>query len=106
MKEIGAHGHGYTYLLSRAGVTGAEKRAELPLDHLIATLKQNNAAPALQGFGISEPSQVKEALAAGAAGAISGSAIVRIIEQYQHTPSDMLAKLHDFVSRMKAATRR
>lgn len=105
LREIASHGRGYTYLLSRAGVTGAEKRAELPLHHLIATLTEYHAAPALQGFGISEPSQVKEAIASGAAGAISGSAIVRIIEQHRHQPEVMLAKLHDFVSRMKAATR-
>ncbi|QZN97654.1 tryptophan synthase subunit alpha [Symbiopectobacterium purcellii] len=105
LREIASHGRGYTYLLSRAGVTGAEKRAELPLHHLIATLTEYHAAPALQGFGISEPSQVKEAIASGAAGAISGSAIVRIIEQHRHQPDVMLAKLHDFVSRMKAATR-
>ena len=104
LREIASHGRGYTYLLSRAGVTGAEKRAELPLHHLVATLKEYNAAPSLQGFGISEPSQVKEAIASGAAGAISGSAIVRIIEQHRHQPEVMLAKLHDFVSRMKAAT--
>lgn len=95
----------YTYLLSRAGVTGAEKRAELPLHHLIATLTEYHAAPSLQGFGICEPSQVKEAIASGAAVAISGSAIVRIIEQHRHQPEVMLAKLNDFFSRMKAAMR-
>ncbi|MFT8210074.1 MAG: tryptophan synthase subunit alpha [Symbiopectobacterium sp.] len=105
LREIASHGRSYTYLLSRADVTGAEKRAELPLHHLIATLTEYHAAPSLQGFGISEPSQVKEAIASGAAGAISGSAIVRIIEQHRHQPDVMLAKLHDFVSRMKAATR-
>lgn len=104
LREIASHGRGYTYLLSRAGVTGAEKRAEQPLRPLIATLKEYHAAPSLQGFGISEPSQVKEAIASGAAGAISGSAIVRIIEQHRHQPEVMLAKLHEFVSRMKAAT--
>lgn len=105
LREIAAHGRGYTYLLSRAGVTGAEKRAELPLHHLIAKLAEYRAAPPLQGFGISEPAQVREAIASGAAGAISGSAIVRIIEQHQQQPETMLANLHAFVSAMKAATR-
>lgn len=59
LREIATHGRGYTYLLSRAGVTGAEKRAELPLYHLVATLTEYHAAPSLQGFGISELSQVK-----------------------------------------------
>jgi len=106
LREIASHGRGYTYLLSRAGVTGAENRASsLPLQHLINKLREYNAAPPLQGFGISEPTQVKEALGAGAAGAISGSAIVKIIEQYHAQPEEMLAKLTAFVSSLKAATR-
>ncbi|WP_409308833.1 tryptophan synthase subunit alpha [Pectobacterium sp. B1J-3] len=105
LHEIASHGRGYTYLLSRAGVTGTEKRAQMPLHHLIAKLNEYHAAPPLQGFGISEPAQVREALAAGAAGAISGSAIVRIIEKNQQHPSEMLSQLRAFVSEMKAATR-
>ncbi|MES4613186.1 MAG: tryptophan synthase subunit alpha [Ewingella sp.] len=105
LREISSHGRGYTYLLSRAGVTGTEKRALLPLNHLVDKLREYNAAPPLRGFGISEPSQVKETLAAGAAGAISGSATVRIIENNLHQPSEMLAQLSRFTSEMKAATR-
>ena len=104
LREIASHGRGYTYLVSRAGVTGTETRAVTPLNHFTAKLKEYHAAPPLQGFGISEPAQVKESLAAGAAGAISGSAIVRIIENNQHQPAEMLAQLSRFVSEMKAAT--
>ena len=53
LRQIASYGRGYTYLLSRAGVTGAENRAALPLNHLVAKLKEYNAAPPLQGFGIS-----------------------------------------------------
>ncbi|CQJ12544.1 tryptophan synthase subunit alpha [Yersinia enterocolitica] len=82
-------------LLSRAGVTGAENHGQLPLNHLIDKLREYNAAPALQGFGISEPEQVK----------ISGSAIVKIIENNVSQPAEMLAQLANFVTNMKAATR-
>ncbi|MBK4783204.1 MAG: tryptophan synthase subunit alpha [Pantoea sp. Pent] len=105
LREIASHGRGYTYLLSRAGVTGAENRASLPLHHLIEKLREYHAAPPLQGFGISEPGQVKEAVAAGAAGAISGSAIVKIIERNQNDPTALLSELQTFVSDLKAATR-
>lgn len=105
LREIATHGRGYTYLLSRAGVTGAENRASLPLQHLIEKLRDYQAAPPLQGFGISEPGQVKEAIAAGAAGAISGSAIVKIIERNQSDPAALLQALQAFVSSLKAATR-
>lgn len=68
LREISSHGRGYTYLLSRAGVTGTESRAQLPLHHLVNKLREYHAAPPLQGFGISEPAQVRDALQAGAAG--------------------------------------
>ncbi|MEQ9867203.1 tryptophan synthase subunit alpha [Pectobacterium aroidearum] len=105
LREIASYGRGYTYLVSRAGVTGAEKRAQLPLNHLVTKLNEYHAAPPLQGFGISDPTQVRETLASGAAGAISGSAIVRIIEKNLNQPDVMLSELHTFVSEMKAATR-
>lgn len=105
IRQIATHGRGYTYLLSRAGVTGAENRAHQSLEHLVTKLRQHHAAPAIQGFGISEPSQVKATLNSGAAGAISGSAIVKIIEQGYQQPKIMLEKLTEFVRNMKAATK-
>ena len=106
LKSVATLGSGYTYLLSRAGVTGAETKAKMPVDTLLAKLAQYDAPPALLGFGISEPSQVKEALDAGAAGAISGSAVVKIIETYADDPLTMLARLGEFVTNMKGATQR
>ncbi|MBV8044528.1 tryptophan synthase subunit alpha [Pluralibacter sp.] len=105
LRQIASYGLGYTYLLSRAGVTGAENRAALPLHHLIDKLTEYHAAPPLQGFGISSPDQVAAAIGAGAAGAISGSAIVKIIEKNVDNYPAMLAELKAFVQAMKAATR-
>lgn len=105
LRQIASHGRGYTYLLSRAGVTGAENRAALPLHHLVEKLTEYNAAPPLQGFGISAPDQVTAAIDAGAAGAISGSAIVKIIEKNVDKPAVMLEELGAFVRAMKAGTR-
>ncbi|MGL5433088.1 MAG: tryptophan synthase subunit alpha, partial [Plesiomonas shigelloides] len=106
LQSVATCSQGYTYLLSRAGVTGAEQKAVMPLEHIMAQLRDHNAPPALLGFGIAEPAQVKAALDAGAAGAISGSAVVKIIEQYQTQPEQMLQHLHAFVQAMKAATHR
>ncbi|MDX7989833.1 tryptophan synthase subunit alpha [Xenorhabdus littoralis] len=104
LREIASFGRGYTYLLSRAGVTGSENRATQSLNHLVNKLKEYHAAPALQGFGISEPAQVTTALNSGTAGAISGSAIVKIIEDNLLQPKIMLDKLMNFVRDMKNAT--
>ncbi|WP_054178500.1 tryptophan synthase subunit alpha [Trabulsiella odontotermitis] len=106
LRQIASFGRGYTYLLSRAGVTGAENRAALPLHHLVEKLTEYHAAPPLQGFGISSPDQVSAAIAAGAAGAISGSAIVKIIEKNVNNHPAMLDELKAFVRNMKAATAR
>ena len=104
LQKVAELGAGYTYLLSRAGVTGTETRAGKPVGHLIEALIKFQAAPSLLGFGISEPAQVKEAIASGAAGAISGSAVVKIIEKNLADPAQMLAQLEQFVRQMKAAT--
>lgn len=105
LRQIASYGRGYTYLLSRAGVTGAEQRASRPIHHLVEKLAEYHAVPPLQGFGISEPSQVKDAISAGAAGAISGSAVVKIIEKNLGNHAEMLKALSEFVTVMKAATR-
>ncbi|WP_371193431.1 tryptophan synthase subunit alpha [Glaciecola sp. SC05] len=104
LAAIGEKSSGYTYLLGRAGVTGAETAVEIPTEALIAKLKQYEVAPPLLGFGISTPAQVSSAIAGGAAGAISGSATVNIIEKHLSDIDAMLLGLSDFVKTMKAAT--
>ena len=106
MALIGEHSSGYTYLLGRAGVTGAETAAEIPAAELVAKLSHYQCAPPLLGFGISKPEQVKSAIEAGAAGAISGSATVNIIAQNLGNTEAMLTALDKFVGSMKAATAR
>ncbi|WGW01600.1 tryptophan synthase subunit alpha [Vibrio sp. YMD68] len=106
LKSVAKLGSGYTYLLSRSGVTGTETKANMPVDTLLKRLNQFDAPPALLGFGISQPEQVKQAVEAGAAGAISGSAVVKIIETNVREPDAMIAKLHEFVSSMKQATQK
>ena len=90
---------GYTYCVARAGVTG--ERGELALEHeqLFAQLRSLDAPPPVLGVGISTPEHVRQALASGAAGVISGSAIVRIATEQG---TDAVRK---FVAEMKAATR-
>lgn len=102
LAEIAQKSSGYTYLLGRAGVTGAETAANIPTAELVTRLGQ--AAPPLLGFGISNPEQVKYAIQAGAAGAISGSATVNIIEANLNNLPKMYAELTGFVQKMKAAT--
>lgn len=66
---------GYTYCVTRAGITGAHADARFD-GSLIAALKSAGAPPPIFGFGISTSDHVRHALGAGAAGVICGSAIV------------------------------
>jgi tryptophan synthase alpha chain len=76
LRRIAALSEGYTYVTSREGVTGADQQLRRDLSAVLARLRDFGAAPSLLGFGISRPDQVSAALAMGAAGAISGSAVV------------------------------
>lgn len=105
IQQVAALTKGYTYLVSRAGVTSAENQSHSAnLDGLVAALKRSNSAPILQGFGIATPEQVKTALQLGADGAISGSAVVKIIERNLADQPKLLSELGEFVRTMKAAT--
>ena len=75
LRIIARLGGGYTYCVARAGITGTH--AEPAFDGTLLTrLKKLGSPPPVFGFGISNPGQVRSATAAGAAGVISGSAIV------------------------------
>lgn len=105
IEKIAELTEGYTYLVSRSGVTSAENQQNAKnLDNLVERLKRSNSAPILQGFGIAQPQQVKEALKLGADGAISGSAIVKIIERNLTNQPQLLQELGEFVRAMKKAT--
>ncbi|MBL4817188.1 tryptophan synthase subunit alpha [Shewanella sp.] len=104
LKMVSEKGEGYTYLLSRAGVTGTESKAGMPIGEILSRLKEFNGAPPLLGFGIAEPAQVTAAIEAGAAGIISGSAVVKIIAANKDDETALLAKLGEFTRNMKAAT--
>jgi tryptophan synthase alpha chain len=103
LRRIAALGEGYTYCVARAGVTGVGDGVRLDHEEMLATLAANLAPPPVFGFGISTPDHVALALAAGAAGAISGSAIVGLIAANRDDPAPALRA---FVAAMKAATRR
>ena len=91
---------GYTYVVSRPGVTGDQTEAHYPKE-VLEMLQNHNSAPAVLGFGISTPEQVFEAARVGFRGAIAGSAVVRVIEQNGDEPEKALA---DYGRAMREAT--
>jgi tryptophan synthase alpha chain len=103
MAKLGA---GYTYCVARAGVTGADETIHLDHARLLETLARLGAPPPVLGFGIAKPEHVRSALAAGAAGVISGSAIVRRVAENVDDPAAAERAVRKFVAKMKAATRK
>ena len=82
LDAVAAASRGYVYAVSRVGVTGTERASStVGLAESVERLRADSAAPVMLGFGISTPEQVAEAIAAGADGAISGSATVKIVER-------------------------
>src|SRR4051812_18786903 len=79
LARIAALGEGYTYCVARAGVTGADASVRFDHQAMLDALREAGAPPPIFGFGVSRPEHVRAALDAGAAGVISGSAIVDLV---------------------------
>jgi tryptophan synthase alpha chain len=114
LDRILAAGGPYLYVVSRAGVTGVDESLAASAEPLLGRIKSRGRIPTLLGFGIKGPAQVRQALAAGADGAISGSAVVRIIERHgakggkalgQSARRRLAGEIRRFVQAMKEATR-
>ncbi len=117
LEGVSAASKGYIYAISRDGVTGTERESSTAgLEDVVNNIKRFGGAPILLGFGISSPQHVADAIAAGASGAITGSAITKIIASHcegEHpnpsTIKDLAGlkkELTEFVSAMKAATKK
>lgn len=76
MAEIGRHGSGFVYLISRLGVTGTRDALPADLPGTIARLREATTLPICVGFGISRPEHAA-AVARLADGVVVGSALVK-----------------------------
>lgn len=105
LNKISLYAQGYIYVLSRSGVTGTENNNILISKNFIKKIKKYNSLPLLQGFGISDVIQIKEAMLSGLSGVICGSAIINIIEKYLTKEDIMLIKIKNFIKSLKISTK-
>ena len=96
---IAREAEGFLYLVSSLGVTGERSEIKTDLRDIIRTVRENAKVPCAVGFGISTPEQARQ-MAALSDGAIVGSAIVRIVEQYG---KEAPARVGEYVKTMKQA---
>ncbi|MDR2448237.1 MAG: tryptophan synthase subunit alpha [Treponema sp.] len=99
IKKIARAAQGFLYIVSSLGVTGIRSEITTDLSALIASVKAETSVPAAVGFGIHTPEQAAN-VSRIADGVIVGSALVRIIEQYQEQAAPHLAA---YVKVMKEA---
>ncbi len=98
---IAKEADGFIYLVSSLGVTGTRSEINTDLKSIVDVIRQNSSVPCAIGFGISTPAQAKK-MADIADGAIVGSAIIKIIEQYG---KDAPRYVGEYVKSMKDAVR-
>ena len=96
---IAKEAEGFIYLVSSLGVTGMRTEINTDLKSIVDVIRQNTSVPCAIGFGISTPEQAK-AMADLSDGAIVGSAIIKIIDQYG---KDAPRYVGEYVKKMKEA---
>lgn len=98
---IAQQAQGFLYIVSSLGVTGVRSEIRTDLGSIVEVVRQNTQIPCAVGFGISTPEQAAK-MAAISDGAIIGSAVVRILEQYGKEAPERIA---EYVRQIKAAIR-
>lgn len=98
---IAKEAEGFIYLVSSLGVTGVRSEIKTDLAAIVDVIRKNTDVPCAIGFGISKPEQAKR-MADIADGAIVGSAIIKLLEQYGKQAPEPIAA---YVKSMKDAMR-
>jgi tryptophan synthase alpha chain len=94
VKKIADCSRGFVYIVSRAGVTGAQDQLSEALLPTISRVRLNTQLPIAVGFGISRPEQVR-AVWEVSDGAVVGSAIIAQMEKFA-AASELPAHVGEF----------
>lgn len=81
IQSIAKEAKGYIYVVSSLGVTGVRQTITTDVQTIVKEIRKCTATPVAVGFGISTCVQAKT-MAAVSDGAIVGSAIIKLVEQY------------------------
>lgn len=96
---IAKEAEGFLYIVSSLGVTGMRSEIKTDLSSMVKVVRENTKLPCAIGFGISTPEQAKK-VASISDGAIVGSAIIKLLEQYG---KDAPKYIGEYVKEMKSA---
>jgi tryptophan synthase alpha chain len=101
LQLVADQARGFVYFVAVTGVTGARKELPKNARNKIKSARSFIDLPIAIGFGISTPEQAIT-VSRWADGVIVGSAIIKLIEQYQESPK-ILNQVSKFVSSLKKA---
>lgn len=96
---IAKESEGFIYIVSSLGVTGMRSEIKTDLASIVKVIRENSDVPCAIGFGISTPEQAKR-MANISDGAIVGSAIIKLLEQYGKDAPNYIG---EYVKKMKLA---
>lgn len=96
---IAKEAEGFIYVVSSLGVTGMRSEIKTDLASIVKVIREKSDVPCAIGFGISTPEQAKK-MANISDGAIVGSAIIKLLEQYG---KDAPKHIGEYVKKMKLA---
>ncbi len=98
---IAKEAEGFIYVVSSLGVTGVRSEIRTDIRSIVEQIRAVTDVPCAVGFGISTPEQAA-GMAALSDGAITGSAIVKLIARYGKDAAEPVGK---FIGEMKDALR-
>lgn len=98
---IAKEAEGFVYVVSSLGVTGMRDEIKTDLVSIVNVIREYTNLPCAIGFGISTPEQAKK-MADISDGAIVGSAIIKLLEQYGRNAPEHIGR---YVKSMKDAIR-
>ncbi|MYD32097.1 MAG: tryptophan synthase subunit alpha, partial [Nitrospira sp. SB0661_bin_20] len=91
----------FIYYVSNTGITGAKLRDRDSIKRNVRAIQKKAGKPVAVGFGIATPDDARQ-IAAFSDGVIVGSALVRKIEELQHS-TDLVTEISRFTAELKAA---
>jgi len=98
LKLVAEHASGFTYAVSRAGVTGTRDTVSSEAEKLVNRMRQFSSLPIAVGFGISNAAQVAD-VSRYADAVVVGSAIVAEMERLEREP-DLVRQIGSFLDRI------
>ena len=101
LKNIANVASGFLYVISVEGVTGVRESLADSTLKLVKRIRRHTDMPLLAGFGISNKQQASAVVAAGADGAIAGSAYAKIYEKNLEKPEETLPEVARLAEQIK-----